>query len=106
MRMFVCLMVFCSTSVSAHADDWPQWFGPKRDGVWREEGILDRFPKGGPKKLWSFEVAQGYASPAVANGRVFVTDYVRAKGEPPPKDVFGKAPKRGIERVFCVDAAK
>jgi hypothetical protein len=31
------------------ADDWPQWLGPKRDGVWPERGILERFPPVGPK---------------------------------------------------------
>ena len=31
------------------ADDWPGWLGPQRDGVWREEGILDHFPAGGPE---------------------------------------------------------
>ena len=29
-----------------HADDWPQHMGPQRDDVWRETGILDRFPDG------------------------------------------------------------
>jgi hypothetical protein len=24
----------------AKSDDWPQWMGPKRDNVWREEGIV------------------------------------------------------------------
>ena len=37
---------------AARADDWPQWLGPKRDGVWREKGILDKFPAKGPKELW------------------------------------------------------
>src|SRR5262245_29879994 len=23
----------------ATADDWPQWLGPQRDGVWREMGL-------------------------------------------------------------------
>ena len=36
----------------ARADDWPQWLGPQRDGVWRETGLLEKFPKGGPKVLW------------------------------------------------------
>ena len=31
------------------ADDWPQWLGPRRDGVWRESGIVERFPDGGPR---------------------------------------------------------
>src|SRR5213592_4208871 len=29
---------------SARADDWPQWLGPKRDAVWRETGIMEKFP--------------------------------------------------------------
>lgn len=28
------------------ADDWPRWLGPKRDGVWREHGIIEKFPEG------------------------------------------------------------
>jgi outer membrane protein assembly factor BamB len=28
----------------AHADDWPQWMGPQRDNVWREDGLLEDFP--------------------------------------------------------------
>ena len=26
------------------ADDWPQWGGPQRDLVWREEGIVEMLP--------------------------------------------------------------
>ena len=46
---------------ASRADDWPQWLGPKRDGVWRETGILDRFPAGGPKVRWRTPVGMGYA---------------------------------------------
>ena len=49
----------------AFAEDWPQFLGPKRDGVWREDGILEKFPTGGPKKLWSAKLGGGYAGPAV-----------------------------------------
>src|SRR5262245_21009770 len=62
----------------AHADDWPQWLGDKRDGVWRENGILDKFPKDGPKALWRVPVGKGYSGPAVVGDRVFVMDRVRA----------------------------
>jgi hypothetical protein len=27
------------------ADDWPQWRGPKRDGVWRETEFSRRSPR-------------------------------------------------------------
>jgi outer membrane protein assembly factor BamB len=74
----------------ARADDWPQWLGPKRDSVWREQGILKKFPKGGPKVLWRKEIGGGYMGPAVADGRVFVMD------REPVKE---GAPK--TERVLC-----
>jgi outer membrane protein assembly factor BamB len=93
-------------SGAARADDWPQWLGPQRDGVWREDGILEKFPDKGPKRLWSFEIGGGYAGPAVAGGKVFVTDFVRNEGEKAPKGGFGKGILRGVERVWCLDAEK
>src|SRR5438552_11273418 len=88
---------------AARADDWPQWLGPKRDGVWRETGILDKFPEGGPKVLWRAEVGAGYAGPAVANGRVFVTDHVLAPDAKYPATGFSSPTVDGKERVLCLD---
>jgi hypothetical protein len=51
---------------SVKADDWPQWLGPQRDGVWRERGIAATFPKGGPKVRWRTSISEGYSGPAVA----------------------------------------
>ena len=33
-------------AATLRADDWPQWLGPQRDAVWREDGILEKFPFG------------------------------------------------------------
>src|SRR6516225_1176262 len=88
----------------ARADDWPQWLGPKRDGVWRETGILDKFPKGGPKVLWRVRIGAGYAGPAVANGRVYVIDHQLAKGAKYPTSGFSGPEVKGKERVLCLDA--
>jgi outer membrane protein assembly factor BamB len=86
---------------AARADDWPQWMGPKRDNVWRETGVVEKFPKGGPKQVWSTPIAGGYAGPAVSGGKVFVTDYVTAA------DVkianFDRKEFSGTERVLCLD---
>lgn len=30
----------------ALARDWPEWLGPDREGVWRETGLVDKFPAG------------------------------------------------------------
>src|SRR2546429_9931267 len=88
-----------------HADDWPQWLGPQRDGVWRETGILETFPAGGPKVRWRTPINAGYAGPAVAGGRVYVTDLQLAEGVELPANAFGKKPLPAKERVLCLDEA-
>jgi outer membrane protein assembly factor BamB len=70
------------------AEDWPQWRGPLRDGVWREDGIVDCFDAKGIPVLWRTPIAGGYAGPAVAEGRVYVTDRRRDKN---------------TERLLCLD---
>lgn len=82
-----------------YADDWPQWLGPRRDSVWRETGILERFPEGGPKVKWRAKVAGGFAGPAVADGRVFVPDYVTTGDKTP--DYNKRSKLEGNERVLC-----
>ena len=57
------------------AEDWPEWRGKGRTGVWTETGIIDKFPAEGLKAAWRTPVRAGFAGPAVANGRVFITDY-------------------------------
>jgi outer membrane protein assembly factor BamB len=89
----------------ARADDWPQWLGPQRDGIWRETGIVDKFPEGSPPVRWRAKVAQGYSGPAVANGRVYLTDRVLAKGTALPKNQFSRARLNGTERVLCFNEA-
>jgi outer membrane protein assembly factor BamB len=92
-------IIFLSPHV--RADDWPQWMGPKRDNIWRETGILDKFPEGGPKVIWRTPIAGGYAGPAVSDGNVFVTDYLTADNV--KVDNFNRAEFNGMERVFCLD---
>jgi outer membrane protein assembly factor BamB len=93
-------LVVCLAS-SAVGDDWPQWMGPQRDNIWREEGLIDKFPDGGPKILWRTPVAGGYAGPAVANGRVFLMDYVT--DDDVRVDNFDRKASSGTERVLCLD---
>src|SRR5207248_973345 len=67
-------LLFLTACPAARADDWPQWMGPQRDGVWRETGILNKFPSGGPRVLWRQPIGPGYSGPAVQGGRVYVMD--------------------------------
>lgn len=84
----------------ARADDWPQWLGPRRDGVWREDGLLTALPKAGPKVLWRKPIQPGYSGPAVAAGRVYTMDFVRKAADPAAPKGAGSA---GTERVVCLD---
>lgn len=66
-------------------DDWPQWRGPRRDGVSKETGLLKNWPANGPRLAWRIDgTGDGYSSFAVAGGRLFTlgarqnTEYVFA----------------------------
>ena len=62
----------------AAGEDWPEWRGKGRLGVWSETGLLDAFPEAGLDVRWRTPIRAGYAGPAVAGGRVFVVDADRS----------------------------
>lgn len=87
-----------------HADDWPQWMGPNRDGKYHESGIVESIPPSGLKVNWRVPIAKGYSGPAVADGRVFVTDYVMESGKI-TNNPGGRDELTGMERILCFDAS-
>jgi outer membrane protein assembly factor BamB len=92
------------TPSNARALDWPQWLGPDREGVWRETGLVAKFPKGGPPVIWRAPLGLGNSGPAVAGGRVYVMDRqpeLGADGKPVPAGPKGSP---GKERVLCLNA--
>jgi len=99
----VIVLILAMVGVT-NADDWPQWLGPKRDSVWRETGILDKFPETGPKVVWRMPVAGGYAGPAVAEGRVYVADFVTDADTQKASAPNSRPAIEGQERILCFDA--
>lgn len=97
------LVIAVLVANAARGDDWPQWMGPGRDNVWREDGIVDAFPAAGPKVIWRVPVAAGYAGPAVAAGRIFLADYVTESDITASN--FERETSTGTERVSCFDEA-
>src|SRR5262245_5188120 len=57
-------------SVEYAEQDWTQWRGPSRNGVVAPAGI-PKWPTQW-KRSWRVDVGEGYSSPVVAGGRVFV----------------------------------
>ena len=56
--LFASLVLGVVFALPALGDDWPQWLGPQRDSVWREDGIVEKFPE------------QGFAGKVAKAGRV------------------------------------
>lgn len=62
--------------VTMRAEDWPRHRGKGDLGLWNETGILDTFPPEGLAVRWRTPIKAGDTGPAVADGRVFVADFV------------------------------
>ncbi len=95
------VMVMGCTSLIA--DDWPHWLGAGHDAVWYETGIIREIPAQGLKVKWRSPISGGYSGPAVAGGKVFVTDYQRNSGDP-TNGPSRRAKLTGTERIRCLDA--
>ena len=86
LALLLMIMVWTTTVI---ADEWPQWRGPGRDGVWNETGIVESFESSELKIKWRTEISSGYSGPTVANGLVYVSDRVIEPDQ--------------MERVHCFD---
>ena len=66
--------------------DWPNWMGPRRDGVSNETGWSDRWPKDGLDVEWTREIGIGFSSVSISQGRLYTMGH-----------------SSGKETVFCLD---
>lgn len=55
---------------------WPGFRGPQADNIASTGvGLASSWAPNGPPVLWSVELGEGYAGPAIRDGRVYVLDY-------------------------------
>ena len=73
------LGVFAALATCACAADWPQLYGPERNGISPETGLAHAWPAAGPKVLWTFPLGEGFGGGAVRNGKVYILDRVNSK---------------------------
>jgi outer membrane protein assembly factor BamB len=72
-RLLGCACGAILLSLAAYAADWPQWRGPRRNGVSSETGLLKEWPKAGPRLVWQAkDIGDGYATPSVVGNRVYL----------------------------------
>ena len=91
-----CLALAASvlwTAPAAFAHDWPEWRGAGRAGVWADTGIVQELPAE-LKVKWRVPINSGFSGPAVADGRVFITDWA----QDPASRTMG-----GTERAIALD---
>src|SRR5579871_5703587 len=63
-----------TTSPPAPAgEDWLLWGGKNRDFIVNATGLADSWPQGGPKKIWSRPLGDGYSSIAEEAGVLYTT---------------------------------
>lgn len=64
----VLLSVIVTPSAKAQ---WPQWGGPNRNFTVEATGLADKWPDGGPKKVWSRTLGPGFSSIIADGGRLY-----------------------------------
>jgi outer membrane protein assembly factor BamB len=67
---FFVVVLFLAATV-ASAQEWTQWRGPARDGSVSAKDAPAAWPET-LKRSWRVEIGEGYSSPVVTNGHVFV----------------------------------
>jgi len=96
------LAIAGSVVLAVPAGNWPQWRGPKRDGISTEVNLLQSWPAGGPPKAWvASGLGAGYSSVSIADGRIF-TMGDRRDGQ----YVFGLNEANGQQIWACVGESR
>ena len=103
-------LFFALLTVHLHAENWPQWRGPRLDGRSQDKGFPTRISDSNTR--WKTELpGEGHASPIVWNDRVFVVACIaeseervlicldRATGKLLWQKVVIKAPIESIHRL-------
>ena len=70
-RWVIAAALLMLTGPPASAQEWTGWRGPGRDGVVRAGQALQAWPEAFAR-AWRVEIGEGYSSPVVSRGRVFV----------------------------------
>ncbi len=73
----VCSVIFIISSFVCNSQDWPDWRGVNRDGIWTETGIVKKFDSGKITQKWSVPVGSGYSGPTVSKGKVYLADLIK-----------------------------
>lgn len=98
--LFFSALLLAAVSKSSAAD-FPQWRGPLRDGHSPETGLLQEWPKEGPKLFWQVkEIGSGFSTPSVVGDRIYLLSNDRGE-----ESVLALAAKDG-SRIWSAKLGK
>ena len=104
MKELVTVLLGVSLTCVLSAGDWPKWLGPSGNSMVEDTNMVTSIPDRGLITKWEHEVGLGYGGPSVADGRVYLMDYIKVSGElsnnPGTLDEL-----TGTERVLCFDSS-
>jgi len=90
-RIFFASFIILAASLSA--EDWPQFLGPARNGVYSGNDLAAKWAAGGPAVVWKKDVGQGFSSPVVSQGRLIL---FHRNGDKEVVEALDEATGRGI----------
>jgi len=59
-------------AMTGAAQDWPQFLGPARNGVYSGAALATAWPSKRPPLVWEKQVGQGFSGPVAAEGRLIL----------------------------------
>ena len=68
----VLVVIVAQGGIGLTAQDWPQFLGPSRDGVYPGPALAETWGEDGPTVLWSRPVGAGFAGPVVVGDRLIL----------------------------------
>lgn len=70
--LLVAAVIALAAVARVGAEDWPQFLGPERNGVYRGPALAEAWGAQGPRVVWRKMVGAGFSGPVVAEGRVIL----------------------------------
>lgn len=73
MKTVHLVVLLLSVTMCSFSQTTAQWLGTNRNGIYNEKQLLTSWPEAGPALVWSTEMlGNGYGSPAIASGKLFI----------------------------------
>jgi len=70
------ILSFLTISLTIYSQD-AQFRGPQRNGIYPETGLLQSWPEGGPRLIFSVEgIGVGWSQPVLSKGTIYVTGMI------------------------------